>query len=119
MHVLIVEPGKHPREADIEPTLETYHKVVGGYIEAIYPFDDLVALVCEEEALFHPEQQWNRIIDRHTAIKGPFFICGLGAEDFTDLSPELTEKYKKHFWDIFRFIRTANGLLPVIVREET
>ena len=88
-----------------------------GYIEAIYPFDDLVALVCEEEALFHPEQQWNRVIDRHTAIKGTFFICGLGAEDFTDLSPELAEKYRRHFWDIVHFLPTPDGLLPVIQRE--
>lgn len=117
MHVLIIEPGKHPREADIEPTLETYHKIVGGYIEAVYPYEDRVALVCEEEALFHPNQMWNRIISSDLVIKGPFFICGLGEEEFADLSPALTEKYKRLFWDIVHFIPTPDGLVPIVVVE--
>lgn len=33
MKVLIVEPGKYPREADIEHTLEAEQAVVGGTIE--------------------------------------------------------------------------------------
>lgn len=118
MKVLIVEPGKHPYEADIEPKLETYQKLVGGYIEAIYPYDDPVGLICEEEALFHPEQKWNRVIDYHTVIKGIFFICGLGEEDFTDLTPELMEKYKKLFWEIVHFLPTKDGLVPVVIREQ-
>ena len=32
MKVLIVEPGKYPREADIEHTLEAEQAVVGGTI---------------------------------------------------------------------------------------
>ena len=76
-----------------------------------------VALVCNEEALFLPELQWNRIINSHLVIKGTFFLCGLGTEDFTDLPDELLEKYKKHFWDITHFIPTPNGLLPITVRD--
>ena len=38
MKVLIVEPGKYPREADIEHTLEAEQAVVGGTIEAVYPW---------------------------------------------------------------------------------
>ena len=38
MKVLIVEPGKYPREADIEPTLEAEQAVVGGPIEAVCPW---------------------------------------------------------------------------------
>jgi hypothetical protein len=37
MKILIVESGKHPREADIPHTLEEMQRVVGGYIEAVYP----------------------------------------------------------------------------------
>ena len=32
MKVLIVEPGKYPREADIEHTLQAEQKIVGGAI---------------------------------------------------------------------------------------
>ena len=43
MKILIVEPGKHPYEAEINSSLESLQKTVGGYIEAIYPFEDMVA----------------------------------------------------------------------------
>ncbi|MEM5768358.1 MAG: DUF3846 domain-containing protein, partial [Bacillota bacterium] len=36
MKVLIVEPEKAPREAEIENSLESLQSVVGGYIEATY-----------------------------------------------------------------------------------
>lgn len=117
MNILIVEPGKRPYAKEISGDLESLQQTVGGYIQAIYPFDDPIALVCEEEALYHPEQKWNRIVDCHTVIKGTFFICGLGEEDFTALSPELTEKYKQRFWNIEYFVQTPGGLMPIILRE--
>ena len=117
MKILVIEPGKHPYEKDIEHTLENLQGIVGGHIEAVYPFEDEVALVCHEEALFDPAQQWNRIINPHMVIKGTFFLCGLGTEDFTDLPDDLLEKYKKHFWNITHFIPTPNGLLPITVRD--
>ena len=43
MKVLIVEPGKYPREADIEHTLEAEQAVAGGTIEGItgtFTFDE-------------------------------------------------------------------------------
>ena len=48
MKVLIVEPGKYPREADIEHTLEAEQAVVGGTIEVVYPWRDRVGIVCNE-----------------------------------------------------------------------
>lgn len=44
MKVLIVEPGKYPHEADIEHTLEAEQAVVGGTIEAVYPWRDSACL---------------------------------------------------------------------------
>ena len=44
MKVLIVEPGKYPREADIEHTLEAEQAVVGGTIEVVYPWRTVSAL---------------------------------------------------------------------------
>lgn len=40
MKVLIVEPGKYPREAEIEHTLQAEQKIVGGMIQAVYPWRD-------------------------------------------------------------------------------
>lgn len=109
MKILIVEPGKHPREADIPHTLEDMRRIVGGYIEAVYPWEDQVGLVCDENGL-SKDTDWNRCINKDIAIKGTFFVCGLGEEDFTDLSPELMEKYKKLLWNPHLFFRSPKGV---------
>ena len=49
INVLIVEPEKNPVPAVISDTLEAEQEIVGGMIEAVYPFDDPVAIVCNEE----------------------------------------------------------------------
>ena len=118
MNVLIVEPGKHPRLADIDDSLESLQKTVGGYIEAIYPFEDEIALICDEESKLKSDTEWNRLLpETHDVIKGTFIIAGLGDEDFTDITPELAEKYKQRFWDIELFIPTPNGLMPIVIRD--
>ena len=117
MNVLIVEPGKHPRLADIDESLESLQKTVGGYIEAIYPFEDEIAIICDEESKLKSDTEWNRMLpETHDVIKGTFIIAGLGDEDFTDITPELAEKYKQRFWNIELFVPTPNGLMPILIR---
>ena len=49
MKVIIVEPFTNPYTKEIKGDLESMQRIVGGYIEAVYPFDDPdVALVCNE-----------------------------------------------------------------------
>ena len=53
MRVLVVEPLKVPYEKDIRGDLKSMQAIVGGLIEAIYPFEDEeLALICNEEAMF-------------------------------------------------------------------
>ena len=49
MTILVVEPMKPPTVQEIDSSLESMQKIVGGDIEAVYPFDDPVAIVCNEE----------------------------------------------------------------------
>lgn len=49
MKILVIKPYQKPEVAEIDHTLEAMQAVVGGYIEAVYPFDDEVALVVNEE----------------------------------------------------------------------
>ena len=49
MKVLMVEPGKVPYEKEIGDGLKALQDAVGGYIQAVYPYEDPVALVCNEE----------------------------------------------------------------------
>ena len=48
MLILVVEPGKVPETRDISGSLKEMQSIVGGYIQAIYPFPG-IALVCNEE----------------------------------------------------------------------
>ena len=117
MKILIIEPGKHPREAEIGGSLESMQKTVGGYLQAIYPFEDEVALVCDDESKLKSDTQWNRMLpETGDIIKGTFFIAELGAEDFTDLSAELMEKYRQRFRNVELFIPTPNGLMPIVMK---
>ena len=49
MRILKIEPEHKPERADIPDTLEAMQKVVDGYIQAVYPFEEPVALICNEE----------------------------------------------------------------------
>lgn len=112
MKILVCEPGKHPYVKDIEHTLENLQAEVDGYIQALYPSEtDNIAVVCNEEGLFRDDLAWNRTVKKYGPIKGTFFVCGLGFEDFTGLTDEQIEKYKAIFWEPEIFIPTPNGMV--------
>lgn len=49
MKVLRVRPKHYPEVIDIDCSLESLQKEVEGPIQAVYPWDDEVALICNEE----------------------------------------------------------------------
>lgn len=111
MKILVCEPGKHPYVKDIEHTLENLQAEVDGYIQAIYPFEEQVGVIVNEEGLFRDDLAWNRTVEKYGLINGTFFVCGLGFEDFTGLTDEQIEKYKALFWEPEIFIPTPNGMV--------
>ncbi len=111
MKILVCEPGKHPYVKDIEPGLENLQHEVDGLIQALYPFSEEVAVVCNEEGLFRNDLAWNRVVDKYGPIKGTFFLCGLGYDDFIGLTDEQIEKYTKVYWVPEFFIPTPNGMV--------
>ena len=92
MRILIVEPRRHPRIAEIPHILEAMQQTVGGYIEITYPWRDPIALVCNEEGLLK-QLPFNRLVAHQSAIFGTFFLCGIGEEELTDLPEEFMDKY--------------------------
>ena len=103
MKVIVVRPGYDPVVEKIEDTLEAMQTIVGGYIEAVYPFEDYVALLCNEESKLNgmPPNRclFNDDGDVLDIIFGTFFLCGApaDAEDFTSIPDDLIEKYIKKF----------------------
>ena len=100
MTVIRVEPRKAPKLITIDNTLEALQKEVDGYIEAIYPFKDPVAIICDEEGKMKKKMLNRALRDEGgyiwDIIAGTFLIVGLGEEDFTDIG-EYKEKYMKLF----------------------
>jgi hypothetical protein len=47
--VILVEPGRYPKLIEIEDTLEAMQSLVEGDIEEYMPFEDEVAIICNEE----------------------------------------------------------------------
>ena len=101
MKILVVEPMKTPTVQEIDGSLRSMQELVGGTIQAVYPFDDPVALVCNDEGklLGLP---WNRALtDDHGVpydiVCGTFFVAGLKEDDFASLTERQIEKYRKKY----------------------
>lgn len=121
MRILIVEPEKAPREAVIEHTLEAMQAVVGGPIQAVYPFEEPVALICNDEgkSLGLP---WNRMLrdssgEIYDIIPGTFFLCAApkDSESFEGLSRDYVQTYTRMFQHPEYFLRTSWGLMVLVL----
>ena len=96
MNVLVVEPGNAPYEKEING-LEEMQGVVGGLITAIYPYEEQVAIVCNDEGILL-QMDFNRSMPGgYGGVFGPFFVCGLSEDNFDTLPPELMQRFKKEF----------------------
>lgn len=115
MDVLIVEPEKVPRMASITGDLNSLQQIVGGYIEAVYPYDDPVAIVCHEEGKLIG-LPLNRKLEDYDIIAGTFIVCGLGEEDFDSLTPELAEKYREKFADPEIFMKMGSRIVAIPIK---
>lgn len=96
MTVVIVKPGYAPYEAEING-LDEMQKVVGGTIQAIYPFEDNAAVVCNDEGILLGLPFNRSVPGGYGGVFGTFFVCGLGEDDFCSLTPEQVKTYKKEF----------------------
>ena len=107
LRVLVVEPERTPYVKEIPHTLEALQQEVGGLIEVIYPYADLVGLVCNEEGKLLGLPLNRALFDEngemYDIICGTFLVTGLGAEDLASLPPDLLEKYYRHFQAIEYF----------------
>ena len=121
MQVVLCDPGKPARIETIDNTLDSLQGAVGGSIQAVYPFDDPVAIVCNEEGKISG-MELNRALQSedgsvYDILAGPFLVVGLGNEDFDSLSPEYLEKYRKRFEqpEIFLCVHGEILVIPVSV----
>ena len=119
--VVLVEPNEKAKVTEIENTLENLQKIVGGYIECVYPFEDNVGLICNEEGKLIGLEP-NRVLrdDNGKAVDiifGTFIITGLTEDDFGSLTDEQAEYYLNMFQCPEIIIRTGNGFVSLEIEE--
>lgn len=99
--VLIVEPMKEPYIKTIVRGLKPLQNEVNGHIEAIFPFDDPVAIILNSDGKYQG-LAWNRGLyngrgELCDVIAGTFLVVGVKGEDFISLSEKLAAKYMEKY----------------------
>ncbi|MFQ7311673.1 MAG: DUF3846 domain-containing protein [Sellimonas sp.] len=122
MNVLLVKPGMYPQAVQIGSELEDLQKAVGGDIEAVYPFNEEVALVVNDEGKINGSELNRALRDDngqiYDIIAGDFLVVGLGEEDFASLSPELMEQFEKEFHQPEMFVRMGRSVMALPLPDD-
>ena len=123
--IILVEPGKEARLAEMTYDLKSMQQIVGGWIEELDGFGDPVVLVCNEvgkldglplnRAIFYPDS--DEIAD---VICGTFFLGYLpeGADGFESFPKDLADKYLERFRYPERFYRVNGQIEREIVTQK-
>ena len=121
--VVLCEPGKKARVTTVKNDLASLQHMVGdSLIECVYPFDDPVCIICDEEGKLRNAELNRALKDEHGRIydilAGPFLITGISEDDFASLSKEHQEKYCKMFEHPEMFFRVGNEIKAVEVKVQ-
>nr|MBQ4454388.1 DUF3846 domain-containing protein [Clostridia bacterium] len=122
MTVLLVEPNQHPRPVEIGTELEDLQGAVGGYIEVVYPFDEPVGLVMNEEGKLDG-LPLNRALrddngEIYDVVAGSFLVVGLTDENFGSLTPDQMKTFEEKFHSPEVFIRMGRGIMAIPLPDE-
>ena len=103
MRVILCKPDEKAVVIEMEDSLESMQNMVGGLIEEYMPWEDEVAIICNEEGKMNglPLNRGIKDEDGHLQdiIAGDFFICyaPIDSEKWLDLPPDLEKKYMDRF----------------------
>ena len=121
MTILLVTPGQQPKKITIDGTLAAMQRIVGGPIQAVYPFEEPVALICHEEGKFLrlPLNRALRSPDTgeiYDIIAGDFFLCAAppDSEHFESLTDDHLLRYAQIFRTPEMFLSGPGGSIIVL-----
>lgn len=122
MNVLLVRPNMYPQAVEIGCELEDLQKAVGGDIEVVYPFEEPVALVMNEEGKLNGSELNRALRDSegtlYDIVAGDFLVVGLGEEDFCSLSPELMKQFEERFHQPEMFVRMGRSIMAMPLPDD-
>lgn len=116
MKVLVIEPKKKPVVREIEGGLSDLQSIVGGYIEPVYPFDDPVALIGNDEAKLMgltPNRALYHNGEIYDIMCGTIIVAGLTEDNFGSLSDDLIEKYMDRFYCGEEFAKINGEIIAI------
>ena len=123
LSVLKIAPGQHPQQVEIDNDLKALQQAVGGSIDAVYPFADPVAIICNDDGKLMGLPLNRALRDEngqmYDAVAGDLLVVGLGEEDFVSLSPELAQKYEEEFHQPEAFLPLGRRLKVIPVPDES
>ena len=98
IHIIIVEPGRLARKAEMDNTMAAGQAVVGGRALVLHPRRNASICIVINENGKALGLEGNRVIPEcDTIAYGPFFVCGCERDQFCSLTKEQTDQY------LFRF----------------
>lgn len=119
--VLVVEPEKVPYVKEIDPGLKSLQNEVDGWIEAVYPFEDPVAIICNEEGKMNGMPPNRALYDEdgqvYDIVAGQFLVVGLTEDNFGSLTDEQIKKFSDRFHSPEGFMRIGNQILVFPIDE--
>ncbi len=116
MKILVVEPMK-PCEVREISGLDDMQAIVGGHIQAVYPFQEEVAVICNEKGR-NLDLPYNRpLMDEsglpYDIVCGTFFMAGVSGEHFVSLTEEQIQRYK----DLYDNVMIVTAVSPAVQAE--
>lgn len=121
--VLVVEPLMEPYVKEIDSGLKSLQMEVGGYIQAVYPFEEPVAIICNEEGKLNGEPLNRALRDEdghvYDIVAGTLLIAGLSEDNFCSLSEAHIEQFTQEFKAPEMFARANGKILIMPMNWET
>ena len=121
MTILFISPGQQPKKITIDGTLDAMQRTIGGPIQAVYSFEEPVALICHEagKLLRLPLNRALRSPDTgeiYDIIAGDFFLCAAppDSEHFESLTDDQLERYAQVFRTPKMFLSGPGGSIIVL-----
>lgn len=115
--VVLCEPGKLARITEITNELSGLQSAVKGSIEAFYPYEEMVCIVCNEEGKFNGMEPSRGIYGEDgklmDVIFGPFFICDCSGQNFGSLNEEQLKRFSEQYRCPEKIYKVGNEIVSV------
>ena len=105
-----------------EDYLEDLQEAVGGYIQCVYPYEEPVGIICNEEGKLN-----GAVLNRalygedgglQDIIAGDFLVVGLTEESFGSLTDEQMKRFEAKFHQPETFVKMGKSIMVLPIPED-